>query len=83
MNKKLLLEVYLPATQQTIEVKMPRQIKVWQAMEILIEYIVKQDSGFIPTADSILCDMETGNMFPLNEFLNRLGIHNGTKIMLI
>lgn len=83
MNNKLLLEVYLPAIQQTVEVKMPRQIKVWQAMEILVEYIVKQDSGFIPTTDSVLCDMESGNMLPLNEFVDNLGIHNGTKIMLI
>lgn len=83
MKNKILLEVCLPVAERTYEVRIPRQLKVAQATGMLVEFLKKADDGFIPTDESVLCDMESGRAFDSNAFIDAIGLHNGSKAMLI
>lgn len=83
MKNKILLEVCLPAAERHYEVRIPRQLKVAQATGMLIGYLKKQDGEYIPTEESVLCDMESGKALDSNAFIDTVGLHNGSRVMLI
>lgn len=83
MRNKILLEVCLPAADRFFEVKVPRRLKVVQVTDMLVEFLRKQGGEYIPTKESVLCDMESGNVFDSNAFIDTLGIHNGSRVMLV
>lgn len=83
MRNKILLELSLPAVEKSFDVRIPRQIKAAQAAAMLAEFIKRQDVEYIPTAQSVLCDMESGRAFDSNAFMDELGLHNGSRIMMV
>ena len=83
MKDKILLEIYLPAIEKSMEVRISRQMKVAQVTEMLVDFLKHQDLEYIPDEESCLCDAETGKIFGCNVFIENLGLHNGSKIMLI
>ena len=83
MKNKILLEVYLPASGKSFDVKVPRQLKIAQVTTMLIDFLKKQDEEFIPGNDSVLCEVGTGKAFDSNAFIEMVGLHNGSRIMLI
>lgn len=83
MKNKILLEIYLPAAEKSIEVRIPRQIKVAQALGMLVEFLKRQDGEYIPSDESVLCAMETGKAFDANAFIDNLGLHDGSQVMLV
>lgn len=83
MKDKILLEVCLPVAERNYEVRIPRQLKVAQAASMLVDFLRKEDEGFIPTNESVLCDMESGRAFDSNAFIDAIGLHNGSRVMLI
>lgn len=83
MNDKILLEVCLPAVGKSFDVRIPRQLKIAQATAMLAEFFKRQNEEFIPTKESVLCDMESGRALDFNAFIDTAGLHNGSKVMLI
>jgi len=83
MKDKILLDIYLPAIEKSMEVRISRQMKVAQATEMLVDFLKRQDVEYIPNEESCLYDAETGKIFECNAFIENLGLHNGSKIMLI
>ena len=83
MKNKILLEVFLPAAERSFDIRIPRQLKVAQATGMLVEFLKKQGEGYIPTKESVLCDMESGRAFDSNAFIDTIGLHNGSRVMLI
>lgn len=83
MKNKIILEVCLPAAERSYDVRIPRQLKVAQATGMLVEFLKKQEEGYIPTEESVLCDMESGRAFDSNAFLDTAGLHNGSRVMLV
>lgn len=77
------MELYLPAADTGVEVKVPRQLKVAQTVNMLIDFLKRQEMEFIPQQDCVLCDMETGRVFDSNLFIDQAGLHNGSRVMLI
>lgn len=83
MNK-LMLELYLPASGQVFDVKIPRQISVYQATQMLICMLEEMDTGeYVPDMKTVLCNRETGIPYNINISIDSLGLHNGSRIMLI
>lgn len=81
---KLLLEVYLPACGSSYEMHVPKQLKVAQVTDLIREFVIAKDDGeYVPTEEAALCDGKTGNIFPPNQVIGRLGLMNGSRIMLI
>ncbi len=83
MKNKILLELCLPAAERSVDVRIPRQLKVAQATGMLVDFLKKQDEEYIPTQESVLCDMESGRVFDGNAFIDSLGLRNGSKVMLL
>lgn len=83
MKNKILLEVCLPAAERSFDVRIPRQLKVAQVTGMLVEFLKKQDEEYIPTGESVLCDMESGRAFDSNAFIDTVGLHNGSRVMLV
>ena len=83
MNK-VLVEIFLPASGISYEMKIPRQLKVIQVLEMINNYLRNvEDAEYTPDADSVLCNANTGEIFESNAFIEELGLMNGAKIMLI
>lgn len=83
MKNKILLEVCLPAAEKSFDIRIPRQLKVAQVTDMIVGFLKKQEEGYIPTNESVLCDMESGRAFDTNAFIDGLGLHNGSMVMLI
>ena len=83
MNK-VLVQLYIPVTGKKYDVRLPRSISVKQATELLASFYTGMMGGaFIPDADSVLCDMETGIMYNVNSSVASLNLKNGSRLMLI
>lgn len=83
MMNKILLELCLPAEEKSFEVRVPRQLKVAQTTKMLIEFLKRRDEGYLPTEDSVLCDMESGRAFDSNAFIGSIGLQNGSRVMIV
>lgn len=83
MQNKILLEICLPMEERAFDVRLPRQIKVAQAAGMLVEFLKRQDGEYIPTDESVLCDMENGRILDSNAFIDAAGLHNGSRVMLV
>ncbi len=83
MKNKILLELCLPMAERCFEVRIPRQLKVAQATAMLVEFLKKQDEEYIPTEESMLCDMESGRALDANTFIDQAGLQNGSRVMLV
>lgn len=83
MKDKVLLELCLPAAERSFDVRIPRQLKVAQATGMLVEFLKKREEGYLPTSESVLCDMESGRAFDPNAFLGTAGLQDGSRVMLI
>lgn len=83
MKNSILLELCLPAAERSFEVRVPRQLKVAQVTGMLIEFLKKRDEEYLPTEDSVLCDLESGRAFDSNAFIGCIGLQNGSRVMLL
>lgn len=83
MKDKILLEVCLPAAGRSFEVRIPRQLKVARATDMLVDFLRRRDEGYIPAKESVLCDMESGKAFDSNAFVGGVGLHDGSRVMVI
>ncbi len=81
---KVLVEVFLPATGKTIEMKVPREIKIGQVTNMLIDYLSKQTGcGYIPMSDAVLCDYYTGNIYNTDVFVGYADWKDGHRVIFI
>ena len=83
MNK-ILVEVFLPALEQSYDVFIPLESKLSEVILLLTKVLNDLSNGcYIARDDAILCDRETGNIFSINMSVFELGLKNGSKLMLI
>lgn len=81
---KLMVELYLPAAGRSYDVRIPTGSRIGEIIPLLEGCMAELASGyFIPAADSILCEQETGMVLNVNMTVEESGILNGTKLMLI
>lgn len=83
MKNKIMLEVCLPAVERNFDIRVPGQLKVAQATDMLVEFLKGQDEEYIPTEESVLCDMESGRALDPNAFIREAGLHNGSRVMIL
>ncbi len=70
-------------TERNFDIRVPRQSKVAQVTDMLIAFLGKQGDAYIPTEESVLCDMESGSAFDPNVFIETAGLQNGSRVMLV
>lgn len=84
MNNKVLVEIYVPATEQTYDVFIPLESRMCDVIKMVANALSDLSEGkYKATNDAILCDAETGIIFNVNIEIAELGIQNGSRLMLI
>lgn len=84
MSNKIMLELYLPASGKLYDVKIPKQISVYQATQMLVYLLSEMNIGeYIPDTNAILCNRVSGLPYNINASIESLGLHNGSQIMMI
>ncbi|WP_045518284.1 hypothetical protein [Neobacillus niacini] len=81
---KILVEVFIPAANQTYDVFLPLKTKVHEVVFLLANTMTELSQGYFTGSDhTILCDRNTGTILNINSSAEELGLLNGTKLMLI
>ena len=84
MNDKVLVEILVPASGEAFDVFLPLAVKLSDVIPLVSEALTSLSGGkFKATADSILCDRESGSIYNINMCVGELGIINGARLMLI
>ena len=64
--------------------KVPRQISVYQATQMIICMLEEMNIGeYVPDRKTVMCNRDTGLPYNINASIDSLGLHNGSRIMLI
>ncbi len=83
MNK-IIIEVYVPASGNNYEIRIPKSIQMYKILELIKKAITESEDGrYVPDDNSVLCDRYTGNIINLNLTATEIGIRNGSKLMII
>ncbi len=84
MNRKALVDIYLPAASKSFDVYIPLDIPLSMVMPLISSALSDLTDGkYQAGPDAILCDAYTGEIFDVNIEVHELGINNGSKLMLI
>lgn len=83
MNK-VLAEVFVPVLDYTFDVFLPLQSPMSEVLELLKRAITEMSDGrYIADESTAICHREDGTILNINLSVYELGIHNGSKLMLI
>ncbi|ADU31800.1 hypothetical protein [Evansella cellulosilytica] len=81
---KVLVEVYIPASNSTYDVFIPVKSKMHEVVHLLVNTISELTEGyFIASSDSPICDRKTGEILDINKTVEEIALINGSKLMLI
>ena len=84
MNKKALVEIYVPATGETYDVFIPYASKMGEVVLLIAAAINDLSQGkFEAKHDAVLCDADTGTIYSAGRTVSELNITNGSRLMLI
>ncbi len=82
--KKVLIEVYVPVINEKYDIFIPKASQMSEILELLKKAVADLSNGrFIPTGETAVCYRENGAIVNVNMTVYELGIHNGSKLMLI
>ena len=82
--KKVLVEVFVPVIGARYDVFIPNTSQMSEVLELLKKAVTDLSNGrFIATAETAVCYRENGSVINVNMTVYELGIHNGSKLMLI
>lgn len=82
--EKVLVEIFVPVLAETFDVFIPLRPPLHEVLE-LIKKAVKElsDGNFAADENTAICYREDGTIININLSAYELGIHNGSKLMLI
>lgn len=84
MNKKALVEIFVPAAAQRFDVYIPLESKMSEVVAMVAAALSDLSNGkYKATNDAILCDANTGIIYNVNMEVAELGIKTGAHLMLI
>lgn len=82
--KKVLVEVFVPVIDAKYDVFIPSASQMSEVLELLKKAVTDLSKGrFVATNETALCYRENGAIINVNMTVFELGIHNGSKLMLI
>ena len=84
MNHKALVEIFVPAAEQTYDVYLPLESKMSEVIPLVAAALNDLSGGkFEAGGDAILCNAQTGAVYDVNKELAVLVIHNGSRLMML
>lgn len=82
--RRILVQLYLPASEKVIDMRIPQQISVAQATKVITSMVKRiEDNTYVPAPDAVLCDASTGKIYDAGASIESLKFYPGKKIMLI
>lgn len=82
--KKVLVEVFVPVINAKYDVFIPNTSQMSEVLELLKKAVTDLSEGrFVATDETAVCYRENGSIINVNMTVYELGIHNGSKLMLI
>lgn len=84
MNRKYLVEIYIPAAQKTFDMRIPAGSRIGE-INILVAGIAAELSGgfFSSSGNSFLADAVSGEILDVNLTAEEHSIQNGTRLLLV
>lgn len=84
MLNKILIEVYIPVSQRTFDVFVPRKSRLAEILALLKKIVPELSAGyFVAGRDTVLCSRREGAIYDLNLTPEELGLENGAQLMLL
>lgn len=84
MNHKVLVEIYVPACGESYDVFIPPESRMSEVVQLVAGALGDLSGGrYRGTADSVLCDRDSGMIYNMNMSIAELGIENGSRLMLL
>lgn len=82
--RKVLVEVFVPVIDSKYDVFIPNTSQMAEVLELLKKAVSDLSDGrFIATNETAICYRDSGAIINVNMTVYELGIHNGSKLMLI
>ncbi|MDE6519118.1 MAG: hypothetical protein K2K91_01470 [Ruminococcus sp.] len=83
MNK-IIVQVYLPADGRTYDIRVPENMYIYDAVNVMAELFAEISKGFYCKGDvNILCMRDKGESLPQNKTFRELKIANRTELMFV
>ncbi len=84
MNNKVIVEIFIPASGESYDVRIPLDIKMHEALQLVSAALSELTDGkYKATEQAVLCDAKTGIIYNINMEVAELGIRNGSHLLLI
>lgn len=82
--EKILIEVFVPAMGSDFDVFIPRQVYMYEVLELIKKASTELSGGkFAADEGTAICYRENGTIININLSVFELGLHNGSRLMLI
>ncbi len=82
--EKVLVQVRVPAINETYDMFIPQTMLAYEVLELMKKVINNLTKGRFEVKETgILCFADSGSIVNINLSVTELGIHNGSKLMLI
>ncbi len=83
MNK-IIIEVRVPAINKIYDAKIPRDIQIWEATQLILKMIANLNPGlYAEDNEAVLVDFDSGKVIAVNALVADSGLTNGARIMLV
>lgn len=83
MNK-IIVEVRVPAIDKIYDVKLPRDIQIWEATKLINQLIITVNPSMYAMDDNaFLCNYETGRIYEVNKLVDEVGLVNGSRVVIV
>ena len=84
MNRKLLVEIAVPAAEKKFDVRIPSDSTVAEVTALAAAALTELSDGkFRADSETVLCDADTGRIYDINMTVAEHGIQTGARLMLI
>ena len=84
MDKKILIDIYLPASYKSFEVIIPYELPICSYIVQLADMLEELSEGmYMVSEQSSLIDKCDGTIININASACELGLKNGSQLMLI
>lgn len=81
---KYLIEVYLPYTGKAYDVRIPADITIADAINLISVALEKVTGGvYRSSKDAVLCSKENQQILDINRTADELNLKNGSQLILI
>ena len=81
---KVLVEVYVPTLRTSYDMFLPVNAMMHEVLKLIKKAVTELSNGrFIADEHTVICYRETGAIININLSVFELGIHNGSKLMVI